>query len=244
MELDANWARRVELEHQLFYLERELIQKNEERKQALYDQRERSAREAEYPGSFRALKDRFAGTFEENRARLHREYMEAVSRLEWIRREYADVQSRTARCRQELEAAEEAGQAFTREMAAFQGPKLQKRMLVLQADHRQALEEALLLSRPENMMDGQSWQQRKFEAIGRANALAGRVRSDLGELTLCQSLLEQSPLEVPSYYAAPDLFLVSASPYGDLDRINLALQQNRALTRSLENIRFPEPGFD
>lgn len=186
----------------------------------------------EKPGFFQRLK----GDLEERKEEFYREYRAAKVQLQQAQQEVDDRTGELHRAQEDFSGLSDSWNAYLREKKRFGGPVEGETELLagigigLAADCQEALEEARPWMRMDVLRTGVSQANRKLEFLGIAREKAGRL----------VALLEQLPegsLEIPGYLRNPDGFILGYTmEFKQLDRVNLAIEQVRAVCSRLREL--------
>lgn len=228
---------RFQLEIDLLRLERQAEEISAALRQAKFDLREANVAQAEYSGSFRALRDRFTGKREESETALRHAVQQAEATLASAQREKESLDARLVQLKEQLsglptwEDLNDGSAQWHRLEAMF---CLEVLSPMLEANHE-------LLVERRNQFNGANAGQIKThqdladiysapEAAGEAcKPYLLRLKTALDSLGI--------PFDLHRYFEEPTAFLSSATQFTRMDRINTAINQVEALQNLLPKLQ-------
>lgn len=228
---------RYQLEISLLRLERQAEEISAALRQAKFDLREANVAQAEYSGSFRALRDRFTGKREEAETTLRHAVQQAEATLASAQREKESLDARLVQLKEQLsglpawESLNDGSAGWHRMESMFCMEVLSP---MLEANHE-------LLVERRNQFNGANAGQIKTRQdladIYSAPEAAGEAcKPYLLRLKTALNGLEIS-LELHRYFEEPTAFLSSATQFTRMDRINTAIAQVEALQNLLPKLQ-------
>ena len=230
-------SKRFQLEIDLLRLERQAEEISAALRQAKFDLREAKVAEAEYRGSFRALRDRFTGKREETETAFRHAVQTAEADLTSAQRQKELLESQLSQLKEQLTALPDwqSLKDGSREWYRLEGLYcLEVLMPLLKITHE-------LLVERRNQFNGTNAGQLKThydlaeiysapEAAGEAcKPYLLRLKAALDGLNI--------PFELHPFFEEPTYFLSSATNFTRMDRINTAIGKTEALQRQLADLQ-------
>ena len=228
---------RFQLEIELLRLERQIAEDSAAIRQAKYDLREAKVAQAEYSGSFRALRDKLTGRREETETALRHAVQKSETDLASARRQKEALDARLSEVKAQLsglpdwQSLRDGHPEWFRLEGLYCLEALEPLLMVTHE----------LLTERRNQFNGANAGQLKTrqdladiysapEAAGEAcKSYLLRLKAALEELGI--------PFELHPFFQEPTAFLSSATQYTRMDRINTAISQTESLQRQLPELQ-------